>query len=153
MEKFTEADELLRFFGRQSARYNTAAYLVSGNPYFAWKVYQGCRDSGQQLPEWLLRYFDTVAQGLSEGRDGRKALGVQRAGGGRQPAAMQPIDRDRLDTYQRYLRLENNGMTENERIDQIAADKETDQKKVIEQKTIRNHLKHVRRLLESNSAS
>ena len=39
-------------------------YLSTGNPITAWEYYRACREQGEPIPEEVLRYFDTVADGI-----------------------------------------------------------------------------------------
>jgi len=39
-------------------------YLSTGNPITAWEYFKACREQGEPIPEEVLRYFDTVADGI-----------------------------------------------------------------------------------------
>ena len=136
----------LRFFGDHVIRYNTGAYMVSKNPYFLWQVYKGCRTAKREIPEWVLKYLDSVARKLAAGDRPHTALNLTRDAS--KHFRMKDKTADRLDTYHRHFKLADSGdMSENQIIDQLAADKN------VSQKTIWNHLKDINDALESNPAS
>jgi hypothetical protein len=67
------------------------AYLATGNPLHAWNAYTTARAKDVEIPQWVLRYFDTVSCELrsievSEKEDLRskvsRALGLGSVGRG-----------------------------------------------------------------------
>jgi hypothetical protein len=77
--------ELGRAFAMMRLRLEEVHWSASGNPLFAWRLYQLARVAGEPIPESVLAYLDGVAariSGSSAAADLPGALGLETMGQG-----------------------------------------------------------------------